>query len=142
MATHKASAMWTGTLKEGEGAMNLPNSECDHPFNAGSRFETGEGSNPEEMIGAAHAGCFSMALSHALAEAGHDPKRIDTKAAVELETSGGSPKITSIRLTTEGEVPGLDADEFNKFAENARDNCTVSKALGGVNISVNATLKS
>ena len=119
MVTHNANAVWKGNIKDGEGQMNLPKGECDHHFNAGSRFETGEGSNPEAMIEAAHAGCLSMALSHSLAEAGHEPKRIDTRAAVELETGDGGPRVRSIKLTTEGNVPGIDAEEFKKHAADA-----------------------
>ncbi len=142
MVTHNASAMWKGNLKEGNGSMHLEKGKCDQNFNSGSRFAEGQGSNPEEMIGAAHAGCFSMALSDSLSQAGHEPKRIDTRAAVKLKTGDGGSRIKSIKLTTEGDVPGIDAEEFNKYAADAKDNCTVSKALSGVDISVDATLKS
>jgi osmotically inducible protein OsmC len=106
-----------------------------------SRFENGAGTNPEELIGAAHAGCFSMALAAELGRAGHNPKSINTRAKVHLGTADGKPTITQIDLDVEGEVPGIDAAKFSEFAEGAKKGCVVSRALAGVqNITLNAKL--
>jgi osmotically inducible protein OsmC len=105
-----------------------------------SRFEDGDGTNPEELIAAAHAGCYSMALSNVLAEAGHDPESVDTTADVTLEMVDGDPTITGIHLTTTASVPGLDADAFQEHAEAAKNGCPVSKALAGTDITLDATL--
>jgi osmotically inducible protein OsmC len=109
-------------------------------FSYASRFEEGPGTNPEELIGAAHAGCFSMAFANTLATAGHDPQRVETTARVHLEPGDEGPSITRIELQTEAEVPGIDADEFQELAETAKANCPVSKALAGVDISLDAKL--
>src|SRR5215472_18389697 len=98
MATRTGSAVWEGTLKDGRGTMKLGSGAYEGPFSFASRFENGTGTNPEELIGAAEAGCFSMALSNGLGKAGHNPKRISTTAKVNLEMVGGGPKITSIEL--------------------------------------------
>lgn len=108
-------------------------------YSFGSRFEGGKGTNPEELIGAAHAACFSMALAAALGKAGHEPKRVTTTAKVDLDMSDG-PKIATITLDTEAEVPGIGEDEFQKQAEGAKQNCPVSKALAGVDIRLHARL--
>ncbi|HET6363314.1 MAG TPA: OsmC family peroxiredoxin, partial [Gemmatimonadota bacterium] len=108
-------------------------------YSFGSRFEDGKGTNPEELIGAAHAACFSMALAAALGKAGHDPKRVSTTADVDLDMSDG-PRIVTITLDTEAEVPGIDEAEFLEQAEGAKRNCPVSRALAGVDIRMNARL--
>ena len=142
MAVHGASAEWTGTLKEGAGKMRLGSGAFEGPYSFVSRFETGPGTNPEELIGAAHAGCFSMALAAALGRAGHTPKSIRTTAKVHLGTSEAGPTITRIDLEVEGEVPGIDAATFQQHAEGAKKGCVVSRALAGVpTVTLNATLK-
>jgi osmotically inducible protein OsmC len=142
MAVQSASAEWNGTLKEGAGRMRVGTGAVDGPYTFASRFETGKGTNPEELIGAAHAGCFSMALAAALGRAGHTPTSIRTNAKVHLGTSEAGPTITRIDLEVEGQVPGLTAAQFQEFAEGAKKGCVVSRALAGVqNITLNATLK-
>lgn len=142
MAVHAASAEWQGSLKEGAGRMRLGSGAFDGPYSFVSRFETGPGTNPEELIGAAHAGCFSMALAAALERAGHTPTSIKTTSKVHLGTSGAGPTITRIDLEVEGEVPGIDAATFQEFADGAKKGCVVSRALAGVEtITLNATLK-
>jgi osmotically inducible protein OsmC len=141
MATRNASAVWKGTLKEGSGTMKLGSGAFEGAYSFASRFESGTGTNPEELIGAAEAGCFSMALSSNLAKAGHPPKQIRTQAAVSLEMIGGGPKITSIQLDCEAEVPGIDDKSFQEQAELTKKNCPVSVALAGTEIKLNARLK-
>src|SRR5262245_2008778 len=142
MAVRGASAEWNGSLKEGAGKMRLGSGAFEGAYSFVSRFENGAGTNPEELIGAAHAGCFSMALAAALDRAGHNPKSIRTTAKVHLGTSDGAPTITQIDLEVEGEVPGIDAATFQQQAEGARKGCPVSRALAGVpNITLKATLK-
>lgn len=137
-----ASAEWNGSLKEGAGTMSVGSGAVNGPYTFASRFETGKGTNPEELIGAAHAGCFSMALAAALGRAGHSPTSIHTNAKVHLGTSEAGPTITRIDLETEGVVPGIDAAQFQEFAEGAKKGCVVSRALAGVqNITLTATLK-
>lgn len=133
-----AQAKWNGTLKDGNGTMKYGGYEGNYSF--ASRFENGEGTNPEELIGAAHAGCFSMAFSGELGKAGHNPESIETTAEVTLEKKGDGFAITAIHLNTEGKVPGIDNDSFQKIARAAKDGCPVSNALKGVDISVSAKL--
>jgi lipoyl-dependent peroxiredoxin len=142
MATRNASAVWNGTLKEGSGKMKLGSGAFEGAYSFSSRFEDGTGTNPEELIGAAEAGCFSMALSSNLAKAGHPPKQIRTQATVNLEMIGGGPKITSIVLDCEAEVPGVDDKAFQEQAELTKKNCPVSVALSGTEIKLKARLKS
>jgi lipoyl-dependent peroxiredoxin len=137
MATTQASAVWNGTLKEGNGTMKLPKGNYEGPFTFASRFETGQGTNPEELIGAAHAGCFSMFLSALLTNANHPPQSIQTTATVHL---GEGPAINLIELETVGSVPGLSAEAFQEFAEKAKAGCPVSKALSAVEMKLTATL--
>lgn len=142
MAVQSASAEWQGTLKEGSGRMRAGTGAFEGPFTFASRFETGKGTNPEELIGAAHAGCFSMALSAALGRAGHSPTSIKTRATVHLGATDAGPTITQIELDVEGVVPGIDQTQFQEFAEGAKKGCIVSRALAGVsNITLNATLR-
>ena len=142
MAVQTASAEWNGSLKEGAGRMKVGSGAVDGPYTFVSRFETGPGTNHEELIGAAHAGCFSMALAAGLGRAGHSPTSIKTNAKVHLGATDAGPTITGIDLEVEGVVPGIDAAQFQEFAEGAKKNCVVSRALAGVqNITLQATLK-
>jgi osmotically inducible protein OsmC len=140
MATRTGSAVWEGTLKGGKGKMKLGSGAYEGPYSFSSRFEEGSGTNPEELIGAAEAGCFSMALSSNLEKAGHPPKRISTKATVKLEMVDGGPKITSIDLDLEAEVPGIDQAKFQEAANLTKQKCPVSVALAGTQINLNAKL--
>src|SRR6185503_15055798 len=139
MAVSKASARWTGTLKEGSGTMKGGNGFFEAPFTFLSRFQgDNKGTNPEELVGAAHAGCFSMFLSAQLTNAGKPPKSIDTSATVTL---GDGPTITSIVLDTVAVVPGVDQATFDEKVAFSKANCPVSKALAAVaEIKVNAKL--
>src|ERR1700694_2602138 len=117
MAKRTASAVWEGTLKEGKGTVKLGSGAFEGAYSFSSRFESGTGTNPEELIGAAEAGCYSMALSAHLEKASHPAKRITTVATAKLESVGGGPKITTIDLKTEAEVPGIDEAKFRETAE-------------------------
>ena len=134
-----ADARWEGDLKGGKGSMRLGSGAFEGEFSFGTRFEGAPGTNPEELIGAAHAGCFSMALSLALSQAGTPPKSIETRATVHLDKVGEAMSITGIDLVTKGDVPGLSAADFQRYAEDARKNCIVSRALS-VPITLQATL--
>lgn len=137
MTVTKAKAEWKGTLKEGKGTMKLPKGDYEGPFTFASRFETGDGTNPEELIGAAHAGCYSMFLS-ALLSNDYSPESVTTTATVHL---GEGPAITKIELDCEARVPGLSEGDFQDFAQKAKEGCPVSKALAGVGeITLNARL--
>lgn len=140
MAIRTSEAEWLGGLRDGEGRMKVGDGVFEGAYSFPSRFETGDGTNPEELIGAAHAGCFSMALAGVLGRAGHEPKSIRTTAKVHLDKVEGGFGITTIELATEGEVPGIDAAAFTDAAETAKQNCPVSKALSGVDITVSAKL--
>lgn len=140
MPTRTADATWNGNLPDGDGTMRLASGAYEGAYSFGSRFEEGEGSNPEELIAAAHAGCFSMAFANVLDEAGYDPESVDTTADVTLKMVDGDPTITTIHLTVDASVPGLDADTFQEHAEAAKDGCPVSKALAGTEITLDATL--
>ncbi len=132
MATSNAVATWEGTLREGKGTFKAQSGAFSGAFSFGTRFEGKKGTNPEELIAAAHAGCFSMALSAALEKAGHPVTRIETRAAVTIETVDGAPTITRSALDVRGRVPGIDEAAFLQAAEGAKKNCPVSKALQGV----------
>ncbi len=136
MPTRKANAEWTGDLKGGKGAMAFGSGAYEGQYSFASRFEEGTGTNPEELIAAAHAGCFSMKLSGVLNEAGHVPDRVSTTAAVQLD--GGT--ITRIHLTTEAAVPGIDDAAFQQAADEAKRTCPVSQLLTGAEITLDATL--
>ncbi|WP_455381880.1 OsmC family protein [Salinispira pacifica] len=140
MPVRKASAVWEGTLKEGKGTVKTASGVLSAPYSFSSRFEEGSGTNPEELIGAAHAGCYSMALSLALTEAGHPPTRIETTASVSIVPHSGGFKIDKIDLVTNARVPGIDNDTFLKLAEDTKYNCPVSGALQGPQINLSATL--
>lgn len=139
MAISKASAKWSGTLKEGNGSMKGASGFFEAPFTFVSRFEGGsQGTNPEELIGAAQAGCFSMFLAAQLTNAGHAPTSIETSATVHL---GAGPAITKIELETVAKVPGIDAALFNEKVDFSKKNCPISKALASVpELVVNAKL--
>ncbi len=137
MAVRSAEAVWQGTLKEGQGNLKLGSGLYEGPYTYASRFEEGKGTNPEELIGAAHAGCFTMFLSAVLTRAGFTPTRIQTTAKVHLEAG---PAITKIELDCEGEVPNLDEAAFQEHANAAKAGCPVSKALSSVEIILNARL--
>jgi osmotically inducible protein OsmC len=138
----KGRAEWQGDLKSGRGTFVAgDNITGDYSFK--SRFEDGEGANPEQLIGAAHAACFSMALSNMLAEAGHPPDSVQTGASVTLKVLPDGPAITKIELTTVGRVPGIDEATFQEHAKAAKEGCPVSKALAGVpEITLDASLES
>jgi lipoyl-dependent peroxiredoxin len=136
MAVRTSEATWLGNLREGRGTMKA-GTAYEGPFTYASRFENGEGTNPEELVGAAHAGCFSMFMSAVLTKAGFPPKRIHTTATVHL-TDG--PTISLIELNSEAEVPNVDAKTFQEQAEAAKRECPVSKALSSVEIKMNAKL--
>lgn len=142
MPTRRAEAQWEGNLAEGNGRLKLGSGAFDGPYTFKSRFEEGQSAtNPEELIGAAHAGCFTMALTAQLTRAGQPPTRIHTTAQVKLEKVGDAFTITNIDLETEGEVPGIDDATFQKHAQDAKQNCPVSKALAGTQINLKATLR-
>lgn len=140
MATRTSTAYWEGDLKSGGGTMTLGGGAWAGAYSYASRFEEGMGTNPEELIAAAHAGCFSMAFASALAKAGFTPDRVETTAAVELGKVGDSPAITHIQLDTEVEVDGIDEDQFMEIATGAKVGCPVSKALKSVDIDLTAKL--
>lgn len=140
MPTRKAKASWNGDLKNGNGNMSFGSGAYKGSYSFKSRFEDGTGTNPEELIGAAHAGCYSMALSADLAEAGYTPEAVTTNADVALEMIDGDPAITTITLNVTANIPDIEEDKFLEFAEGAKKNCPVSKALAGVNIKLNTTL--
>lgn len=140
MVARKADAEWQGDLRSGKGRVNLASGAYSGPYSFRSRFESGDGTNPEELIAAAHAGCFSMALAAGLSAAGHPPERIHTTAAVHIEPKDGGFAIPRIRLDTEARVPGLDPAGFQQHAQTAKANCPVSKALAGTTIELEAKL--
>ncbi len=141
MSKHHANALWEGNLPKGKGKYTLKTSGYEGSLNFSSRFEESkDASSPEELIGAAHASCFSMAFAHALDQAGHKPEKIETDAEVTLAKANGSFSITEIFLKTKGKVSDINKDEFDKIATSAKENCPVSKALKGVNIILQAQL--
>jgi len=135
-----AEARWNGGLFKGNGMMRLGSGAYEGKYSFGSRFEEDPGTNPEELIGAAHAGCFSMALSGALGKEGHEPESIETKAVVHLHKQDAGFAITLIELTTHAVIQDITLDEFMVFAEGAKANCPVSQALAAVPIKLEATL--
>ena len=140
MPVRTAEAEWKGNLSRGSGRMKLGSGAFEGSYSFPSRFEEGPGSNPEELIGAAHAGCFSMALSHILSEAGHIPDVVHTTAKVHIDKVEDGFKITSIELQTKGKVPGIDEETFWEKAEAAKEGCPVSQALAGTEITLEAEL--
>jgi lipoyl-dependent peroxiredoxin len=136
----KAEAVWKGSLTEGTGSMKFGSGAFEGAYSFASRFESGTGTNPEELIGAAHAGCFSMAFSAELGAAGHTPDEISTVAEVTLEKGDAGFAITKIHLTTRGKVPGIEESEFLKVAEAAKKGCPVSVLLAAAEITLDAKL--
>ena len=138
MLRRTADAVWEGNLKDGKGTMNVGSGAFEGPYTFASRFENGKGTNPEELLGAAHAGCFSMALSLGLVKAGFAPQRINTTATVHLDTE--NLRISAIDLDTKAQVPGINERNFLEQAELAKTNCIVSQALRGTEIRLQAKL--
>ena len=143
MPQRKADARWEGSLEDGHGVMRVASGAYEGPYSFQSRFQEGDGTNPEELIAGAHAGCFSMAFAADLGRAGYEPESVETSATVHLELGDGPPTIARIDLETRAKVGGIDEDEFQKIAEAAKQNCPVSRALGAVeSVNVNASLVS
>ncbi|HEU4569776.1 MAG TPA: OsmC family protein [Gemmatimonadales bacterium] len=125
----KAEARWSGDLKSGTGSLKLGSGAFEGPYSFATRFESAPGTNPEELLGAAHAGCFTMALSLGLSTAGHPPKSLHTTATVHLEKQQAGFSVTGIHLALRGEVPGVSKEEFLRMAEETKKNCIISRAL-------------
>ena len=140
MAVRTATAEWKGNLPDGSGTMKSETGAIDGQFSFKSRFQEGTGTNPEELLGAAHAGCFSMALSNILAEAGYEPTSVKTEDRVHLEKTDDGFTITRIKMQVDAQVPNISEDDFNKHAEEAKNGCPVSRALTGVTFEMQATL--
>ena len=137
----KASAHWQGSTQDGSGTLSAQSGTLkDTPYSFKARFGDGKGTNPEELIAAAHAGCFTMALAAQLSRAGKPPRRIHTGAKVTLEKVGEQFAITKIALETEADIPGIENAAFQKYALEAKQGCPVSKALAGTEINLHATL--
>jgi len=141
MIQRNASAQWHGDLKAGNGSIRLGSGAFEGKYSFGTRFEGAPGTNPEELLGAAHAGCFSMALSLGLAQAGHTPVRISTTATVSMDRVSEKMTIVGIALVTEAEVPGISNADFQRIATATKDGCIISRALVGVPMTLTATLK-
>jgi osmotically inducible protein OsmC len=140
MKTRYAEAKWNGSLKDGRGMMKTGSGKFEGDFSFGTRFQDTAGTNPEELIGAAHAGCYSMALAAGLEKAGFSPKQVKTSAKVQVEEKDGGFEISRVLLNAEADVPGIDQAEFKQQAEEAARQCVVSKALRGTAIQVEAKL--
>ena len=142
MPTRSGSATWRGDLQGGEGDLRVGDGVFEGAYSFKSRFEEGEGTNPEELIAAAHASCFAMAFANTLAGEGHTPEEVNAQARVVLKEVDGAPTIARIELKAESTVPGIDEDEYQRLAEQAKRDCPVSRALAGVNeIQLEASLK-
>jgi osmotically inducible protein OsmC len=135
-----ATARWEGDLKAGKGTIRLGSGAFEGKYSFSTRFEGAPGTNPEELLGAAHAGCFSMALASALSQAGFTVNSVDTTAKVQLEKGEGGFGISRIDLETTGNVENIDQAEFQKYAETTKDTCIVSRALSAVPMTLNAKL--
>jgi lipoyl-dependent peroxiredoxin len=143
MPIRTASARWQGNLTDGSGTVRTGKGGLEGNYSYKSRFEEGEGTNPEELVGAAHAGCYSMALSKQLADAGAPPKSVDTTAQVHFDKTDAGMTVTRIDLDTVVDAPGVDQAEFQKLAEGAKENCPISRLLSpGAQITLNARLSS
>jgi len=142
MPVRKAEAIWEGNLVKGKGTIKTGSGSFEGPYSFASRFESGTGTNPEELIGAAHAGCFSMAFSLFIEKAGFSPERIHTDAKVHIDKVGEGFKITVIELDTQAKVPGIDEKKFQELAEATKKGCPVSVALAGTEIRLKAKLLS
>ena len=143
MAARRATARWEGSIREGGGSVRLGSGAFEGPYSFQSRFEDGAGTNPEELLGAAHAGCFTMALSLVLSEGGNAPDSLDTEATVHIVPDGEGFTINRIDLVTRGRVPGIDDAAFQEAAQAAKEGCPLSNALAAVGeINLEATLQS
>ena len=143
MAVRNGSAEWRGDLQSGAGSVSVGDGVFEGQYSFASRFEEGTGTNPEQLIAAAHAACFSMALANILSQDGHPPESVDTKANIQLRNVDGAPTLTRVDLETEGRVPGIDQDQFQQYADQAKQGCPVSRALAGIpEIELSATLVS
>ena len=140
MPVRKANAVWNGDLMKGNGTMALGSGAFEGKYSVGSRFDADPGTNPEELIGAAHAGCFSMAFAAGLGQAGFAPTSIKTEAKVHIDKVGDGWTITKIELTTMAEIPDISEDDFQKYANEAKAGCPVSRALAGPEIILTASL--
>jgi osmotically inducible protein OsmC len=140
MPVRNAEATWNGGLKDGKGSVKLGSGAFEGQYSFGSRFENGTGTNPEELIGAAHAGCYSMALAAGLGKAGFSPQSVHTTAAVSIEKVGEGFKITKIRLQSQAKVPGIDPAKFQEIATATKSGCPVSQALSATPIELDAKL--
>ena len=140
MATRTSSARWQGTLKEGSGTLALGSGTFEAPYSFSTRFEDADGTNPEELVAAALAACYSMALSNALSQAGFPPAAVDTNATAHFGKTDSGFAITRIDLVTTGNVPNIDESDFLKHAEATKSTCPISKALAAVEITLDATL--
>jgi lipoyl-dependent peroxiredoxin len=140
MPVRTAQAVWEGSFREGKGTVRTPGGGFEGPYSSGSRFEEGPGTNPEELLAAAHAACYTMALSSRLAKAGTPPKQIRAQSHVTIEKVEGDWSVTGIRLAVEADVPGSNKADFDRMAEDAKVNCPVSRALKAVPITLEARL--
>lgn len=141
MPTRSSRAEWRGELKDGNGELEVGDGVFTGAYTFASRFEEGDGTNPEELVGAAHAACFSMSLANMLAQAGTPAESVRTEAVVHLEPVDGKPTVHTIELKTRGTVSGIDQDTFAEHAENARVGCPISRLVAGATIKVEATLE-
>ncbi len=141
MSIRTAKAVWEGTVKEGKGAISIPDNQINEKYSYSTRFAETKGSGPEELLAAAEAGCYSMALSEVLVNNGFNPKRLDTTAKVHIDKVGDAFKITTIELNANGVVPGINANEFQTFAERAKLNSPICQTVGNVNIKLHAQLQ-
>jgi osmotically inducible protein OsmC len=143
MAVRNGSAEWRGDLQSGAGTVSVGDGVFEGQYSFASRFEEGTGTNPEQLIAAAHAACFSMALANILTQDGHVPESVSTRANIQLRNVDGAPTLTRVDLETEGRVPGIDQGEFRQYADQAKQGCPVSRALAGIpEIALSATLVS
>jgi osmotically inducible protein OsmC len=141
MAVRNGSAEWRGDLQSGSGSVNVGDGVFEGQYSFASRFEEGTGTNPEQLIAAAHAACFSMALANGLSQDDHAPESVTTRARIQLRNVDGAPTLTRVDLETEGRVPGIDQQQFEQYAEQAKEGCPVSRALAGIpEIALTATL--
>jgi osmotically inducible protein OsmC len=132
MTERNGSAEWRGDVQNGSGTLTVGPGVFEGAYSFASRFGEGAGTNPEQLIAASHAACYSMALSNLLSQAGHVPDSVRTRARVDLRNIDGAPTLSAIHLVTEGQVPGISQDEFSAFAEQAKVGCPISRALAGV----------
>lgn len=142
MPVRNAQAQWQGSLRDGQGTFEVQSGAISGSYSFPTRFENAPGTNPEELIGAAHASCYSMALAGALGRAGHNPEHVHTRANVHLDKGDAGFKITKIELHTEAKVPGMSDDDFQKEAQAAKTGCPVSQALAAIDIELTAKLVS